>query len=175
MGKFDWKKLVGTLAPTIATALGGPLAGAATVAISKAVLGKDNGTDGEIEAALAVASPELLLKLKEADNTFKLEMERLGVDLEKIHAGDRDSARKRAMAMNDHSPVAIGVLIVGFWGFISWQLLTMAAPPAIGDFTVGRILGMLDSALLAFLYYIYGSSSGSKAKTDALTARGDKS
>jgi hypothetical protein len=37
---MDWKKIVGAVAPTLATALGGPLAGMAAAAVSDALLGK---------------------------------------------------------------------------------------------------------------------------------------
>jgi hypothetical protein len=37
MGKLDWRKTLGTVAPAIATALGGPLAGVAVGMAAKAL------------------------------------------------------------------------------------------------------------------------------------------
>jgi len=49
---FNWKSILGTVAPGLATALGGPLAGMAVQAVSNAVLGKQDGSDDEIAAAI---------------------------------------------------------------------------------------------------------------------------
>ena len=106
--KFDWKALVKTVAPVLGTALGGPLAGAATAAITKAVLGSDTATEKDIEAALATASPEILLKLKEADQAFETRMTELGIDvgeelpvnitgLYPIHDGERRFITKHGL------------------------------------------------------------------------------
>src|SRR5689334_10777965 len=81
--------LVGAVAPTIAKTLGGPLAGLAAGALSKALLGKHDGTTAEVEAALAAATPEQIAAIRKADQDFEAEMGRQGIDLAKINAGDR--------------------------------------------------------------------------------------
>ena len=48
----DWKKVLGGIAPTIATALGGPLAGTATKFLASSLLGKDEASESELEAAI---------------------------------------------------------------------------------------------------------------------------
>jgi len=80
--KGGWKSLVRAVAPALATALGTPLAGLAVAAISDAVLGKPDGSEQEVEAALAVAGPDVLLRLKDADRAFTLRMRELDIDLE---------------------------------------------------------------------------------------------
>ena len=40
--------LIGSVAPTIATALGGPVAGMAVKAVSNALFGHENGTEDDI-------------------------------------------------------------------------------------------------------------------------------
>ena len=45
---MDWKSIVKVVAPTIATGLGGPLAGLATKALSEVLLGKSDGTEDEV-------------------------------------------------------------------------------------------------------------------------------
>ena len=75
--EFDWKSIVKTVAPILATALGGPLAGAATSAISQALLGKKDGTETEIATILQTASPETLLALKKANQDFEVKMKEL--------------------------------------------------------------------------------------------------
>jgi hypothetical protein len=68
MSNFDaLKNIVRVVAPGIATALGGPAAGIAVASLSNLLLGKPNGSTDEIEGAIASASPDMLLKLKELD------------------------------------------------------------------------------------------------------------
>ena len=86
MASFDWKGTISAVAPALATALGGPLAGIAVQQISTAVLGKPDGKEAEVAQALSAGGPELLEKLKQADNEFAEKMAGLNVDLEKIAA-----------------------------------------------------------------------------------------
>ena len=85
--------LLGQLAPSIATALGGPLAGVAVKTLSSALFGNEDGTEEQISAAMAVATPDQLAAIKKIDADFKVQMKSLDIDLERISAGDRDSAR----------------------------------------------------------------------------------
>lgn len=166
MGKLDWKKLVGTVAPTLATALGGPLAGVAVSTISKAVLGKETATEGELETALA-GNTDALLKLKEAEQTFKLEMEKLGVDLERVHQADRDSARRMQIATKDFMPALLGITItVGFFGVLGY--LMARGLPENGAQPVLILLGSLSTAWTAVTAFYYGSTKGSAEKTRLL-------
>lgn len=159
-----WKKILGAVAPTLATALGGPLAGAAVGALSKAVLNKDDGTEEEISQVVSSGNPETLLKLKEADNTFKLEMQRLGVDLEALHAKDRDSARQREIAVRDNTPkILASVVVVGFFGVLAYMF--KYGVPKEGDEALLILLGALGAGFGMVLSYYFGSSSGSMQKT----------
>src|SRR5579863_10273986 len=104
MGKFDKiKSVLGTVAPSIASALGGPLAGMAVGSLSKALLGDasagQNAPDKIMDAVLTANNPDVLLKLHQAENEFQLAMQEHGVDLEKLAQADRDSARQRQVAL----------------------------------------------------------------------------
>ena len=78
---FNWKGLVKTVAPKIATVLGGPMAGLGVKALSNAILGKPDGTEDELEIALAGATPEMLGKIKAADQAFELEMKKQDIEI----------------------------------------------------------------------------------------------
>lgn len=167
---FDWKALVGTVAPTIATALGGPLAGLATKAIAGAVLGDEAGDPSQIAAALQGASPDTLLKLKEAENNFVLRMRELDIDIDRINAEDRDSARKREASTGDsRTPqlLALGVT-AGFFGILGFMMVHGA--PDHNSEAMLVMLGSLGTAFAGVVSYYFGSSAGSKAKTDAMSA-----
>ena len=78
--------LLGQIAPTIATAIGGPVAGMAVKALSSALgLSPDASTD-DVQAALMNATPEQLAAIKKVDADFKVQMKELDIDLEKIAA-----------------------------------------------------------------------------------------
>lgn len=167
---MDLSKIGGLLAqvaPTVATALGGPLAGLAVKTLSEALLGHPDASESDVSAALMSATPEQLQKLKETDATFKLKMKELDIDLEKIAAGDRDSARNMQMHTNDWIPRAMAILVTfGFFGILTW-LLTKGVPPT-GSETLIYMLGALGTAWTGIVQFYFGSSAGSKAKTDAM-------
>lgn len=160
--------LLGQVAPTIATALGGPLAGLAVKTISEAMFGHPDANESEVSAALMGATPDQLQKLKETDATFKLKMKELDIDLEKISAADRDSARNMQIHTNDWIPRAMAIMVTfGFFGILTW-LLTKGVPPT-GSETLIYMLGALGTAWTGIVQFYFGSSAGSKTKTDALT------
>ena len=165
--------LLGQIAPTIATALGGPLAGIAVKTLSSVLFGHENGSEEEISAAMANASPDQLAALKKIDADFKAHMKELDIDLERIAAGDRDSARQMQMANRDWVPKVLAVVItLGFFGILIWMLLN--GMPKTGTEALLMMLGALGTAWTGVVNFYYGSSAGSKQKTDALTAMGEK-
>ena len=165
--------LLGQIAPTIATALGGPLAGIAVKTLSAVLFGHENGSEEEISAAMANASPDQLAALKKIDADFKAHMKELDIDLERIAAGDRDSARQMQRDTRDWVPKVLAVVItLGFFGILIWMLLN--GMPKTGTEALLMMLGALGTAWTGVVNFYYGSSAGSKAKTDALTARNDQ-
>ena len=164
MNMPDWKELVRTVAPTIANALGGPLAGLATQAISTAILGKPDATHDEISAVMAVASPDTLLKLKQAEQDFTAKMKELDIELEKIGASDRDSARKREIEVKDKTPRNLSIAaFVGFFGILL-SMMFYDFPDNNHDVMMVMI-GVLGGMVTSIVSYYFGSSSGSAAKT----------
>ena len=96
------KGILGAVAPTLGSALGGPMGGMAGKMIADA-LGVEND-DKSISQAIANATPEQLAEIKRIESTFKVQMKELDIDLERIHSQDRDSARRRQAEMGDHIP-----------------------------------------------------------------------
>ena len=167
---MNWIDVVRTVAPTLATALGGPLAGTATQAISNAVFGKSETDSTALESVIQSASPEILGRLKEAEMNFKHDMGQLEIDLERVHAGDRDSARKREAAVQDIAPITFGSLIlIGFFGAFAASLFV--TPPEASRSALDIMLGYLGGMASGVAAYYFGSSVGSKQKTDLLGKR----
>lgn len=172
---MDWKKVLGSVAPALATALGGPLAGMATAAVSDALLGKPDGSEAEMAVALKAGGAEALLKLKEADQKFALDMRRIGVDLEKIAQEDRSSARDREVKTGDKAtPRMLATVIVGgflltVWYVLSGQVDGLKDPVAAG--LIGTLIGYVSAKADQVVSYYFGSSAGSQEKNQLLAKK----
>ena len=149
--------LIGSVAPTIATALGGPVAGMAVKALSGALFGHEDGTEEDIQAALANPTGDQLAQLKKIDADFKTQMKSLDIDLERIAADDRNSARQMAIATHDWTPRILAIVVICAWVFIQWHLLNSTIPDVMREL-VARVLGTLDAALTLVLSYYFGAS-----------------
>lgn len=166
---FNWKSLVGSVAPTIATALGGPFAGMATKAIASAVLGDENATEKDIALALSGATPEMMLKVKEANLSFESKMAELGVDLEKIAAEDRASARDMQKSNKSRIvPLLASLTVAGFFGIVAWVL---SGKVSLESTLLGFVLGQVSAKAEQVYNFYFGSSAGSKEKTEHLARR----
>ena len=155
--------LVRTVAPSIASAVGGPLAGMATKAISEALLGKPDGTEEELAQAAIKATPEQLLALKKAENDFALQMRELDIDLERIAVDDRKSARDMQKETRDWIPRALAVSVtLGYFGIIAY-VLAMGLP-LNGSEVLLMLLGTLSAGWTGVMAFYFGSSSGSQKK-----------
>jgi hypothetical protein len=165
--------LLGQIAPSIATALGGPLAGVAVKTLSGALFGHEDASEEQVSEAMLAASPEQLSAIKKIDADFKTRMKELDIDLERISAADRDSARKMQRETKDWTPKALAFIITfGFFGALVYILIF--GIPQTGTEVILMMLGSLSSSWTGVMQFYYGSSAGSKAKTDALTARDSK-
>ncbi len=159
--------LVKTVAPSIATAVGGPLAGMATRAISEALLGRPDGTDEELAEAAKNATPEQLLALKQAEQDFTVRMRELEIDIERIDAADRGSARDREVKTGDWTPKALaGAVTLGFFGVLGYMIAY--GLPSQGGEALLVMLGTLGTAWGGIVSYYFGSSAGSKEKSEAM-------
>jgi hypothetical protein len=73
------KQLLSPMAPVLGGMLGGPLGAAAGTALKQLLCGNQQASDEQLAAALETASPDQLVKIKQMDNQFKLDMEQLAV------------------------------------------------------------------------------------------------
>lgn len=166
---MDWLK---TIAPTIATAMGGPLAGMAVDAIGSA-LGMKDATKEQVKDLLAsgTLTSDQMASIKQADATLKVRMKELEIDMEKVHAGDRNSAREMAARTGDvWTPRIMALVVFIVWGAVNYKLFNGTINGDMREL-VARALGTLDAVLMAVIYYYYGSSSSSAAKTEAMQGK----
>lgn len=172
---MDWKdvgKGIAAVAPTIATALGGPagviVGGAVKVLSSFLGLG-DDATPENVQAELAKLTPDQYVKLREQDTQFKQSLMDAGVKLEEIAMQDRDSARKNQAATQSKTPdVLMFVLTVGFFGLLA--LMWWRPPPPECKDMLMVMVGTLGTAWTAGVTFFYGSSKGSDSLKSIIAA-----
>ena len=161
---FDWKKTIGTVAPLLATALGSPLAGLATKAIVDALGLPGTSTEDQIEAAVRSATPDQLLALRNANNTFQLEMRRLDVNLEDISAKDRQSARELAKTNIWPQAILSTIYTAGYFAMLYMFMAGEVEVPPDLRTEFGMVLGVMTAAQIQIMNFWFGSSAGSKEK-----------
>lgn len=158
----DAAGVLGKVAPMLATAVGGPLAGAATSAILGALGLAPDTTPQAAAAAVAAATPEQLFALKKADEDFALAMGRLNLDATKLSFDDRANARDREKAVKDRTPGAIaGAVTVGFFALLG--LMAFRVLPPNNETILNVMLGSLGTGWTMVLSYYFGSSNAALA------------
>ena len=161
------KKILAAVAPSLATALGGPLAGTAVAAIAKKVLGKDSATEDEVAAALATADPATLLKLREVDDQFKTDMAKAGIELDKIEMEDRKDARAMQVASKDWMPNALASVLMIALCVLAGVLLRYKVPVENKEIII-NLMGVLEGAAVTVFSFYFGSSRSSTEKDKVL-------
>jgi hypothetical protein len=162
---MDWLKQI---APTIATALGGPLAGMAVSAISKAVGVEPDQVQDMISNNKL--SAEQIAQIKIAEVELEKQAQELGLNFAKLEVEDRKSAREmQATTRSLMPPILAGAVTIGFFGIMGLMFFSKldSNNPAIL-----MMLGSLGTAWTGIIAYYFGSSAGSQAKTDLLSKAG---
>jgi len=161
---MDWLKQI---APTIATALGGPLAGMAVSAISKAI-GVDEEKVGDLINNNKLTADQIA-QVKLAEIELQKQAQELGLNFEKLEVEDRKSARDMQSATRSMMPPLLaGAVTIGFFSIMVMMFFNKidANNPAIL-----MMLGSLGTAWTGIIAYYFGSSAGSQAKTDLLSKK----
>ena len=167
---MDWKSIVGTVAPWIGTALGGPF-GAMAVEAAASALGLSEKTTDAVKQAISGATPEQMLALKTADQDFALKMQALGfkqvTDLEALATGDRKDAR--AMQTANRSPVPAILSLVVTAGYFGVLIGMMTKWLSVSDSQALLImLGSLGTAWGMVMAFWFGTTSNSGRKDEML-------
>tara|TARA_R110002049_G_scaffold305231_1_gene501582 strand:+ start:557 stop:1030 length:474 start_codon:yes stop_codon:yes gene_type:complete len=152
--KFDLiKNVIGAVAPTLGTALGGPMGGMAANMISE-VLGCDPEPK-KIQKAIEQATPEQLAELKKVETDFEIKMKELDVDLFALETADIQDARGKFG--KDWTARIIGIFVVGgFMGYIF--LVTVQPPEQNSEALINLVLGYLGGLASAIISFYFGAS-----------------
>jgi len=151
------------VAPVLATAVAGPAGGAAVGWIASKLGIPDDTIEGVTKAL--TGNPEMTMKLKELD-----------LEYAKLEVQDRDSARQAyaQVATSEHATkldkVVVPVLALGVVGlaFTLIGVLMFVNTPQDQQQIIIFALGFITSAAGQVLSFYFGSSQGSKDKTEEI-------
>lgn len=151
------------VAPVLATAVAGPAGGAAVGWIASKLGIPDDTIEGVTKAL--TGNPEMTMKLKELD-----------LEYAKLEIADRDSARKAyaQVATSEYATkldkVVVPVLALGVVGlaFTLIGVLMFVNTPTDQQQIIIFALGFITSAAGQVLSFYFGSSQGSKDKTEEI-------
>ena len=189
---FDLAKSLENIAPTLASCLGGPLAGGAVAAL-EAAFGLQPGA-GQDAITQVVQSggmtPDKVAAVRAADQKHAEIISQQGIDIAKINADFQtaqmkieadDRASARTSTAQREATWWIAVFILGTFALIMgavlygcWLILQggitikdVAVVAAISGL-VGSIVGYVAANAQTVVNYIYGGSLGSQKNADAL-------
>ena len=151
------------IAPTIATAFGGPLAGMAVSAVAKAIGCAPEEVQNVISSGKLDASQ--VAAIQQAELELKKQAQSMNLDFAKLIAEDKKSARDMQIATKSWIPpvLAMGVTI-GFFGILFGLMYGQIqhAPQ------IDIMLGALGTAWTGIISFYFGSSASSQAKDQLL-------
>ena len=154
-----------TLAPTVASVLGGPLAGMAVTALG-GIFGMSDATQDKIASVIqnGQMTPEQVAAIRELELKFQNDERERGFKYAELEFKDRDSARQMQIHTRSITPEALSWLIVAATLAFEGYVLTQGIPQEVSDLVAGRVLGTLDMAFGTVLAFWLGSSYGSRMK-----------
>lgn len=152
-----------TVAPTVASALLGPLGGVAVAGLGK-ILGIDSATTESVSKAITEGkiTPEQMAEIKKLELQFQNDEKERGFKYSELEFADTKSARDMQIATQSNIPPALAILVtMGFFGILSFMLFDSAYKPTEPLLVM---LGSLGTAWTMIIGFYFGSSHSSQNK-----------
>lgn len=148
-----------SILPGVASAAAGPLGGVVVKAVADRL-----GVPDTIEAVAAhlTANPADVERLRD----IEVELARLAVE-DRASARDREVAVAATGGIAKHTTPLLALLVVGAAFLFCYALLFFQLPPQ-QESVVIFVLGFVTASATQVLSYYFGSSQGSKDKTDEI-------
>ena len=148
------------IAPTIATCLGGPLAGLAVTALSKLFGVAPDQVQSMINDNKL--SADQIAAVQQEEIRFKEQTQALGLNFEQLAVEDRKSARDMQTTTQSIIPPLLSILVtIGFFGILAYLMVT---PADTANTPLMIMLGSLGTAWTGIIAFYFGSSAGSQKK-----------
>lgn len=162
---MDWLKKIGEYAPDI---MGAILSGGATLPAtamriaSKELLGYETDNKEVIEKAVNNATPEQMLALKQANNTFIVK--KMQLENEELANQRKDTQNARSTHKGHWMTWLLPLLMFGLFSALSYALMKFAIPVENRDLLI-FMTGQVSGFMAAGVTYWLGSSRGSAEKS----------
>ena len=171
---MDWKDVLGKVAPTVVSALGSPLAGAAVAALGS-IFGLSSNTEknikdliekGQLTADQISELKRLELQYQNEEKERGFKYAELAFKTDELDVRDRDSARGREIATHDKVNSRLASIIV--LAFLATCVCVLAGWAKADTVLAGTIIGYISAKCEQVLAYYFGSSRSSDRKTELL-------
>ena len=191
---FDLKSVIASIAPTLATMMGGPLLGTAVSTLEAAFgLNPGAGADGITKVVQGGGmTPDVIAAVRKSDQLHAELMGQQGIDLVKLNLAneqasaslvvdDRKDARKANSGRDAVWWIAIAILatfafimaavLYGCWSLLSGGITIkdVSVVAAVAGL-VGAVVGYVSANAQTVVNFIFGGSLGSEKKTDAMAS-----
>lgn len=163
----DWKKLLGTVAPVLGTALAGPLGGAAAGFIADK-LGLSEKTVTAVTEAISGGKLDAaqIAQIKLAEIEFDKFLKQHDIDLAKLDLENVEGARRLREHTGSIFPELLsGFITIGFFGVLAYMMYDHSA---MDSQPLLIMLGTLGAAQTAVLNFWLGSNKGSDRTKELL-------
>lgn len=158
-----------TVLPTLASALVSPLAGVAVAALTELFDLNSKQVDDVISFAQeAMTDPDKLRLLRQAELELrKFELEN-GFKFAELEIRDRDSARAREVNTKDGTNKVLAFIVILAFISTTFGVVFVGIGGGIDSVLAGTLIGYLSAKAEQVLSYYFGSSAGSRLKTELL-------
>lgn len=176
---MDWKNVLSKIAPTVVSALCGPLAGG-VLTLAGEIFGIEDATTDKIKRVIESGqlTGEHIFALKELELKLKAEEDERGFRYAELEFKDRDSARARDTALvqagkrnyRADSMFVLAVAVICWLVWIVWKGMDLNEyVKGIFTLVLGRFLGYLDN----IYSFEFGTTRQGQYKTELLARKGD--
>lgn len=168
MGSFDWKSVLGSVAPLLGTAVGGPFGAMAGKLLGQALVGDENASEKQIQQALATADPATILKVKEAELKFQATMKELDIKEVDLHLKDTQNARDMAIKTTLVPQMVLSAIFITGYFILVFILFSgqIKIDDSIRDMS-NILIGVMTANIPSIMQFWFGSSHGSKTKSSS--------
>jgi hypothetical protein len=167
---MNWLDTLKSLAPTVATALGGPLAGAAVSALGS-ILGVAEPTQDAIAKLFkdGQLSADHLAEIRKLELDYQNQEKERGFKFAELEYKNQDSARQMQMATHSKMPAILTIMVtLGFFGILS---LLFFHPELKGNEIVMMMVGQLSAVWAGCVAFYTGTTFGSANKNALLASK----
>lgn len=167
---MNWLETLKAIAPTVATALGGPLAGAAVSALG-GILGVPDATQETIGKLFkdGQLSQEHLAEIRKLELEYQNNEKERGFKYAELEYKNQDSARQMQIATHSKMPAILTIMVtIGFFGILS---LLFFHPELKGNEIVMMMVGQLSAVWAGCVAFYTGTTFGSANKNAMLAQK----